>query len=212
LNNLPQSSDDEKYQYQELSKKITERINDIFHIETANDKKTVVATKDLFNLSSNIIFIKNNLYLASGKEIYKIDIQAKTKTKIADLAYPVVKITKFDGNLLLLYGPADKFFIVNVDNNTSAQLKFSLPKENSLIGDVAAYGKKLYLSDKANNQIFKYSYAAASLSSPAPWLQDEIDLNNIESLAVDGNIWLASDTGAIIKLFKGKKEIFQIAI
>lgn len=211
LASLPQKTDEQRYEHQKLAETINQRINQIYHITPIENPKQIISLEELIGISSNILAAKNSLYFASGKAIYKINPEEKTKTKVADISSQIHKIINFDKNNLLLYNNQNKIFIFDTTNNTSRSLSFELPKDTSSIQTVALYSKKLYAADNVNNQIYKYTYSASGFANPTSWLKEEAEISNIQSISVDGNIWIASDNGQILKFFKGKKEVFSLS-
>ncbi|PIR05638.1 hypothetical protein COV56_01705 [Candidatus Kuenenbacteria bacterium CG11_big_fil_rev_8_21_14_0_20_37_9] len=211
LASLPQSTNEQIYQHQELAKTINEHINKIYNVTEIENPTAIVAFDAVSNSSSNILLAKNNLYYASGKTIYKINHKEKTSVRVADVAYFIDQIIPFETNSLLLFNHAqNKMILFNIDNNTSRLLNFNLPSEISSNAGLGVYAKKLYLLDTGQNQIYKYNYTDGGFSSPTGWLAEKIDLSGYSSLAIDGNIWLSAKNGNIAKFFKGKQEILKI--
>ncbi|OIO17383.1 hypothetical protein COT27_00775 [Candidatus Kuenenbacteria bacterium CG08_land_8_20_14_0_20_37_23] len=211
LASLPQSTNEQIYQHQELAKTINEHINKIYNVTEIENPTAIVAFDAVSNSSSNILLAKNNLYYASGKTIYKINHKEKTSVRVADVAYFIDQIIPFETNSLLLFNHAqNKMILFNIDNNTSRLLNFNLPSEISSNAGLGVYAKKLYLLDTGQNQIYKYNYTDGGFSSPTEWLAEKIDLSGYSSLAIDGNIWLSAKNGNIAKFFKGKQEILKI--
>ncbi|MFA6383412.1 MAG: hypothetical protein WCX17_03240 [Parcubacteria group bacterium] len=97
------------------------------------------------------------------------------------------------------YSPSSKKF----QNNS-----ISLP-ENSNITAVGTYLTYFYLVDSQNNQIYRYPRASGGFGTAAKWLKDPLDLSKASGIALSDSIFIA-DNNALIKLFKGKKQDFQI--
>ena len=75
--------------------------------------------------------------------------------------------------------------------------------------DIAAYGKYLYVLSPKNNQIYKYAKLRSKYSSSTEYNLDA-NLENAISFAIDGNIYVLKKGGEIIKIFKSKKQQFEI--
>ncbi|MBN1258616.1 hypothetical protein JXA05_02575 [Candidatus Peregrinibacteria bacterium] len=75
--------------------------------------------------------------------------------------------------------------------------------------DMAAYGKYLYLLSPAKNQIFKYTRLRASYSAAAGYNEDA-DLAEAISMAIDGDIYVLKKGGEIVKIYKSKKQPFTV--
>jgi len=77
------------------------------------------------------------------------------------------------------------------------------------IGRIGTYLTYLYLLDSQNNKIYRYPRAEGGFGNKVDWLKEDIDLKNVSGMAIDENIYLA-DGGKIIKLFRGKKQEFNL--
>lgn len=75
--------------------------------------------------------------------------------------------------------------------------------------DLAAYGKYIYVLSPENNQIYKYARLRSKYSSGSEYNGDA-DLKGAISIAIDGNIYVLKEGGAIVKLYKGKQQPFRV--
>lgn len=75
--------------------------------------------------------------------------------------------------------------------------------------DIGAYGRFLYILNPNENQIYKYSRGNSSYSVASNYNIDA-DLKEAVSLSVDGNVYVLTQSGEILKLFRGKKEKFEV--
>jgi hypothetical protein len=79
---------------------------------------------------------------------------------------------------------------------------------------LADYDQYLYVLNPEKRNIFRYLAASgsATFSDPAGWVRPgtQIDFENLQSMAIDGNIWLSTKTGQIQKLLSGKPDEFTI--
>ncbi len=74
---------------------------------------------------------------------------------------------------------------------------------------LSAYGRNLYLLSPQNNQIYKYPRQRATFASASEFNSD-VDLTNVISMAIDGNIFVLKKGGEILRLFKSKIAPFTI--
>ncbi len=72
-----------------------------------------------------------------------------------------------------------------------------------------SYLTYIYLSDAANNQIYRYPRAEGGFGAKTNWLKDTTDLSNSTDMAINENVFVA-DGGAITKLFRGQKQDFTV--
>ena len=75
-----------------------------------------------------------------------------------------------------------------------------------------AYTGNFYILDKGNSQIYRYSGTGRDFSSKSSWLSSsvEVDLGNIVSWVIDGNIWMLTRSGEILRFSLGNLISFNI--
>ena len=77
-------------------------------------------------------------------------------------------------------------------------------------GDVFpyAYAANIYLLDKVANTIWRFAGAEGAFGSKTDWLGEgvEPDFSRIVSVTIDGNIWVLSQTGKILKFSRGSPQ------
>ena len=87
------------------------------------------------------------------------------------------------------------------------EIEFS--SENPNVGDVATYGSRLYLHDRAANSILSYSKSLRGYGAGSSWISDpDFPTDSIVSFGVDGSIYTLHNDGEIRKLFKGEQDEF----
>jgi len=76
-----------------------------------------------------------------------------------------------------------------------------------------AYAGNIYLLDKAANTIWRFAGAEGSFGSKSEWLGEGIepDFSRIVSISIDGNIWVLSQTGRILKFSRGSPQNISAA-
>jgi hypothetical protein len=75
-----------------------------------------------------------------------------------------------------------------------------------------SFGPYLYLINKNKRNIYRYYYHNDQLSEPIGWLIDKqgLSFEQINDLAVDGDLWLTTKSGQIMNFSKGSQVDFQI--
>jgi len=68
----------------------------------------------------------------------------------------------------------------------------------------------LYLVNKKENEIYKFSRSENSFGSGTPWLKENIDLSNSVDVSIDGQIYVLNSNGEIIKLLKGEQKELKL--
>ncbi len=76
------------------------------------------------------------------------------------------------------------------------------------------FGSYVYVFNPEKRNIYRYSKAEKSdtYSDPIGWLQDPlgVSFDSIKSLMIDGDVWLSTEKGEILKFSAGKKASFAV--
>lgn len=78
---------------------------------------------------------------------------------------------------------------------------------------LGSYGASLYLVDDVKNQIWKYSGTTERVGEGEAWLKpasEPVSVDGIVSMAIDGNIWLLTREGEILRFVQGKEVAFRV--
>lgn len=103
---------------------------------------------------------------------------------------------------------ADKGIIeINSEKGTAETV---IPKDQEWgeIGGLASFGNNLYLLDKENGKIWKYTGTETGFSEKKNYLVKNLNLANASSMSIDGSVWTAA--GGILKFTQGEQDNFEI--
>lgn len=82
---------------------------------------------------------------------------------------------------------------------------------NVNITSLLVYNRKLYTLDTNNNQIYKHSQTQTGYDKGAPWIVTPgVDVKNVVSFAIDGELYALKNTGDILKFSAGVPQAFSI--
>lgn len=103
--------------------------------------------------------------------------------------------------------------IVEFDLSTKELENLDITFENgNNVKEIAIYNDRLYTLDTNTNQIFKHTRTISGYSKGIEWMKEsDIDLKNVISFAIDGEIYTLSQDGNVQKFLNGKKEDFKLA-
>lgn len=111
-----------------------------------------------------------------------------------------------------LFVLADGVYEVAVE--TGATPKNSIPAGDSNSGGqlLGAYESYLYVLNPAKRNIYRYLKQDEGYSDPVGWLTSSLgsSLDDVVSLAVDGDLWLSSKTGEIRRFTSGRQQQFVV--
>lgn len=180
------------------------------------------------NINPSTQFYKEATNLYAGADligVFSFDNRAFaiTKNKIIALDeknkdYPFpdnfrnAQIYSFMNDLNLLFLLNDKNQLISF---SPISLKFKEESINIASGvktiGIGTYLTYLYLIDAENKQIYRYPRADNGFGEKIDWLQSTIDFDGINSVSLDGNLYLAKKD-SVIKLFNRKTQEFKIKI
>ena len=81
------------------------------------------------------------------------------------------------------------------------------------IGQLAIYNGRLYLADERENQIFRYTPAGLDYDeAPVNWFDEQVqgDLSGLVAMGIDGDIWLMTEDGTVLRYRQGEQLPFSL--
>lgn len=142
-----------------------------------------------------------------------ITIQRATK-KVAESA-AVSQTGNFQyatlaGSSLLVVNTDATLTELNLSTGRGLTRAFSLPADAN-VGAVETYESRLYLLDVKTGQIWRAARTGTGFGTPTRWLaEDDANLQNAVSLAIDGSIYVLGKDGALRKFTQGKTVAFGL--
>jgi hypothetical protein len=77
--------------------------------------------------------------------------------------------------------------------------------------DLATYSTKIYLLDPEGDSIWKYTRGTVGYGSANSYMgEDEVDLTDAVSIAIDGTVWVLHDDGSISRILSGEAVAYSI--
>ena len=172
-------------------------------------------------------FIANSISI-SADQAYFIDQELKQLIKL-DLVkkqyqnFNLAGLTKISQAVFLnqqFYFLGDGIYNLNPDQADGVpQLLKAAGDSDREATFMKGYGSYLYLLNPTKRNIFRFSItkptskaAAQALSEPIGWIVDKkgLDFSILNSLAVDGDVWLTTKTGQVLKFTQGQPVDWQI--
>jgi len=189
---------------QEKFNKQKNSLNNIINITQAEKIADLLKNTYSFN-PKGILKLAEKLYLyelGSGF-LYEIDLIDNQSTLVFLSSKDTFKLgATVDDKILLLTNPEKVSVYDIIEDYNIYLLKPNL--ENTLnIKDMTNFGNDIFFLDTEKAIIWKYVQTGDVLNGAA-WLSSE-ELRNSQSLAIDGNVFVSRDNGAINVYTKGKK-------
>lgn len=152
-------------------------------------------------------------FLDSGqKKILALNIERKQPTLLPIGEYPDIRALVADDQFLYFLG--EGLFRFTLSGTDVASLVENPDDPIKTGQSLGLFDRYLYVLSKEQNNIFRYDTADNSLDGkPTAWIQagQGIDLNQVQSFAIDGDVWLSTQTGEIKKLTSGREVAFTVS-
>lgn len=72
----------------------------------------------------------------------------------------------------------------------------------------STYRQYLYLATQS--QIYKYPRSLIGFSKPKKWLKQDLNLEQVISMSIDGHIYILKKNGQVLRLFRGRQDKFAL--
>jgi hypothetical protein len=217
LSSLPRENNTQIEEFQGLSTLIETallNLRDITVVEPTliadlgSGNERVSATK-LVRIDDSLVAFgpeDNRIYMVD-KDTGNISIQSHNS-----LEHLTAGNTPKENDMIAFVGQQNEIFLYDKETKTLSNTDITYPSENVNVTAPFVYNLRLYLVDKANNQILRHSKIQGGYDKGTPWLDEgvSVDLSDAISLAIDGDIFVLKQNGEILKFVGGEQEVFEI--
>ncbi len=222
-------------QIQELSQVIATELQDLLQVRAlysldvpllayaadAEPQRIVVSNQDIYvfdsssqaishyrtNSERTLLEEDNGAVLREGDSVSGV-----TVGRLVDIAWqPRISGFADKASLLILDRNNNVFRYNRLDGATHLVLR----EQSSLgsVGQLGLYNGRLYLADERSDQIFRYSPAGLAYDDPpAAWFDEQVrgDLAGLIAMGIDGDIWLLSEDGTLLRFREGQQLPFSL--
>jgi hypothetical protein len=218
LEDLISQNQDKKYTLEEIKKnyqEIQEFSESISGIETQGPldpffdlrladpsfvaKQTTINEETLFALD------------ASGKFGITVDLKNKKTSKFSleDMDKEAASIAISEDYIFTIGNGIHSFDLSGEKEHKQLKEEGDSDRSGTIL---KSYGSYLYILNPEKRNIYRYLLKDGELSEPIGWLIDkqDLDFSSIESMAIDGDMWITDKDGNIFKYTQGKKQEFSV--
>ncbi len=153
------------------------------------------------NTSDSLIIIDSK-----NLSLYQINIQSK-KGKIIGGGDELTGYKQLAGSEESIYLLVGKGILKCQISSAKCKITIENDKDWGEIVDMAEFGGNLYLLDKTNSKIWKYTGSESGYSTKTNYLAKETSLGSVSSMKIDGVVWLAAEK--MRKFVRGEEENFS---
>ena len=204
---MPKDTNSNNTQYQDTIKKIKDIANRVWHVNNIADPavitdfQSVNQTADLKQISA----ANRTLYaVGSNNQLFTVNLDTKETKQLTDNSVTLLNPKNSSQANQIIANTADNKFYSIVDGKIT-ELTVKLPSSLQQINDLDFYYDKMYLLDKASNQIYRLTQSGKNFGLPKTWVSDKTSVQNGVSMAIDGAVYVLTDSGQIIRFNSGKK-------
>lgn len=163
-------------------------------------------------VASDIKVNNNTLVLLDSekKQVLTLDIDSKNvSTRDFSNFENVVDVSLNEEEVFVLADGVQVFEISEGSEVREARNLGDSNKDGSLI---AVYDRFLYILNPEKRNLYRYSAEGDGFSDPIGWMRSATGLryDEVTSLSVDGDVWLATSDGQVKKFATGEEETFEL--
>ncbi len=201
-----------------LNKAIDEQLYQLRHIIEITDPIQIVNFQNLDNsakIANLAIMVGKTLYTQNqnNQSIYKANLNSRVMAAIySPNVNPgnLILGTLVNNNELIFLNESKAAFLLNPSNDTMQNLTVNI-NNSADIADLIAYNGRLYLLDRANNQIHRYTKTGNGYGTVDNWLKESsVSLADARSLTIDGELYVLKADGQVAKFLNGKDTDFKV--
>lgn len=212
LDQLPKEDKKAQEQKQQFEKSIEESLRKVQKMKTVS--LDTIATLPETAKTEHLVRIDDTLLVFGADEQILYRINTKTKQVVEG------RHEDIDG-LRAASTPKeqDTTVFIHIDNRLALYQKdaallsakdIGYPSTNTSIVDAFVYNVKLYTLDRGGNQIYKHNKTQTGYDKGTPWVKTTADLSKAVSLAIDGDMFVLTEDGNILKFTRGEQQTFTI--
>lgn len=140
--------------------------------------------------------------------IYQITLKDSEATQLVEKEVPETSFGVLVDAQTILFGTLKNTPVqLLLKSKTLADVPMTFPNADRTIVAGTVFQSRLYLLDTSNASIVRASRTAASFGPASLWLKARYpELNNATGIAVDGNIYVTTSKGALLRFANGKLE------
>lgn len=217
LQNLSQKHSDDAI----LHSRITEALNEtqalLEEISGQEEVDQLSVFYDLRLVSTD--FISTNAH-SSGeiaafvdqqtKSVLLLNLESKQVKLVQDASTEEIKdVTVFSDTALFL---ANGIQAVTFDGEATVEEKIAIGDSNRAGTLLAAFDRFIYVLNPEKRVLYRYSEDDGSYSEPIGWFKSSqgIDFSTISSMAIDGDVWIGTQSGEVFRFTAGESQAFDI--
>lgn len=151
------------------------------------------------------------VFLDADKQVaISLQLDTKQQTLLPIGQYDALKEMSYQDEKLFLL--SDGIYQFRIDSRLPAQKIINEGDSNREGKFIRVFGDFLYVFNPEKRNIYRYLLKEGEISEPIGWFQDkkDLDFSSVSSLSIDGNVWLGTTGGQVLKYERGLNVPFEI--
>jgi len=148
---------------------------------------------------------------AAGQKIVTLDLDTKQTTQIPLENIGTARALAVSGETI--YVLADGIYAYDLSGETRQETRLKEQGDSDRAGNLLGlFATYLYIINPEERNIYRYLKNTEGLSEPIGWLVDKqnLEFNSITDLAIDGDVWLTTKSGELLKYTQGRPQNFTV--
>lgn len=205
----------------ELRQKISDHSDQVDHINRIDNPKLAIDFNRIGSEAeaSGLVKLNDKFYSFNfeNNNIYQLSPTENSASRIlvdSDSLGRFKAAVSLDRiNEIIFVTDTPSMAIYNADKNNLKKGEISFVSDKPEIRDIGSFGANIYLLDAENSQIYKYERSLNGFKSGKEWIvnDENVDLKNAVSLAIDGSVFILRSDGAVEKYLRGIKKEFELS-
>ncbi len=206
LDSLKPANKKQEEQIAQYRKDAEYQLNKVRHINTIDSPLSLADISSIpeTNVTAIALAPDGSVMLSADKQLYRLTNGALSKASL--LQAPIAFLAQSGDTTLAMTDAGDLFRIKGSD---LAQVALQKHADMKKIDAVTLYAGNLYLLDRTKGELFKHEGSGTTFKAGTVWLNDAGLLNKANNVAIDGNAYLITKDGEIVKLLKGTRQEFN---
>jgi hypothetical protein len=218
ITTLPQDTDEHIATYTDLKKQIETALLELRDITVVTPTQVADLSASQEGVNATSLVRLDDQIIAFGPNDTRLFLVDKDTGTISvqthdSLAKLVAGNTPKENDTVAFVGQDNDVYLYNKEARAIRKAEISFPSDQPIITSPFIYNLRLYVVDNAHNQILRHSKTQNGYDRGTPWLDADntTDLSDAVSLAIDGDVFVLKQNGAILKFVAGTQEPFDIS-
>ncbi len=206
LDSLKPANKKQEDQIAQYRKDAEYELNKVRHINVIDSPLSLADISSITetNLPALSLAPDGSVLIAADKQIYRL--QNGKLAKAAALPDPINFLAQ-PGDATLAMSSAGNLY--RLRGTDLAPVTLQKHADLKQIDALTLYSGNLYLLDRSKGELFKHEGSGTTFKAGSVWLNDSGLLGTTNNFAIDGNVYLTTKSGEIVKLLKGARVDFK---